>query len=61
MDIYGPEVMLLDIEDPKLSVLQKECNQILLDSAFLSELEKEFGTQIVKVMRSQQTRFKEIL
>lgn len=54
MDIYGPEVMLLDIEDPKLSALQNECNQILLDSSFLSELEKEFGTQIVKVMRSQQ-------
>lgn len=58
MEIYSPEIKLLDIEIPKVEALQNECNQILLDSSFLSDFEKEFGTQIVKVMRSQQTSSK---
>ena len=50
--IYRPEVMIQSEEDPKLTVLQNECNQVLLDSAFLSEFQEEFGTQIVEIMRS---------
>lgn len=50
--IYSPEVKIQSEEDPKLTALQNECNQILLDSAFLSEFQEEFGTQIIEIMRS---------
>lgn len=50
--IYRPEVMIQSEEDPKLTALQNECNQVLLDSAFLSEFQEEFGIQIVEIMRS---------
>lgn len=51
-ETYRPEVEILNEEIPKVDALQNECNQILLDSSFLSEFEEEFGTQIVRVMRS---------
>jgi M3 family oligoendopeptidase len=54
MEIYRPEVEILNPEIPKLDALQNECNQILLHSSFISEFQEEFGPQIVKVMRSPQ-------
>lgn len=54
MGIYSPEIEIFNKEIPELDALQNECNQILLDSSFLSEFEEEFGSQIVRVLQSHQ-------
>lgn len=51
---YEEEVNYINEEEPILDLLRKEADKTLLESSFLPEFEAEFGSLIVKNMKTKQ-------
>jgi len=52
---YENAVHVDSIEEPKIKLLRKECDDILLDSPYVEEIKAEFGDKIIQDMRTRRS------
>ncbi|MFD1176442.1 M3 family metallopeptidase [Paenibacillus puldeungensis] len=56
---YNNAVHIDSIEEPRIRLLRKECDDMLLDSPYIEEIRAEFGDKIIQDMRIKRSLFGE--